>query len=986
MFSRMNPAIQGPRFLLAPLLLLFIGASIVQAQEETAKIYGSVTDPEGERLPGVAIALDGPGAEQIQISDKAGNFRFLDLDPGQWSLEASLDGFSTIAVTRIDTRAGRSVTLAIELPREVQEVITVTSESPLLDERKVSRGSILSQLDLEVLPTARDPWAVLNQAPGVLLDRVNVGGNESAQQSVFVAPGAEDADNNYLRDGVEITDSWASANSPTYYDFDQFAQFELSVGGTEITKLTPGVSINMVTKRGTNQFRGTSRFLLTDASGYFGILEQGEPRLDESELGEGQDEAVTGNRTDRIREYGFDAGGPALRDRVWLWAAWGVTETRIFAANGQPQEFRLENVALKLDAQPTSANSLLASWSTGNKTAAARGAGPTRSDAASWSQRGPTDIWKLEDTHIFSTAWFLSASWSEVDGGFALAAKGGVGPDAPEVLLDSDGVWKQNYFSSRDERPSRILQADGNYFTSGGRVSHELEFGARYRSFDYVSTLVWPGRQLIHYAGNNFGDLPDELDFFDAARNGEAPGALETYSCWLQDTISVGDWTLSAGLRWDLQEAENGPARAAPNPAFPDILPGLEYPGDDAGGFDWQTVSPRLGATHALGDERMTLLRASYSRFAQQLNGNYPRFVNPVGWAYAYFYFFDSNDNNIWDGPDVDGDPVFYGGLGYDPANPAAVDSPNQIDPGLDAPPTDELILAVQHSPRPEFVIGADLTYRRAGNLLEERQLIRQEDGNRRTVLDTDFRLDQTVTGQLPDGTPYAVDFYALSSALQDTGGYLLINGDRRRDYLGITISATKRLTRRWMLRGYLNYGQGEWAIPTSFYRYRDPTDAAGAIRSFSQSSQDNDGDISFGNGRSLMQSDWSFNLNGMVQVAPERPWGFNLSGNLYGRQGYPLPYYLRQAGSDGIRREADAVSASDQFRLEDLLTLDLRLEKELAATGQVALTFGLDAFNLLNANTVLRRELQLTGARPDYVNETLSPRIFRVGVRINWR
>ena len=56
-----------------------------------------------------------------------------------------------------------------------------------------------------------------------------------------------------------------------------------------------------------------------------------------------------------------------------------------------------------------------------------------------------------------------------------------------------------------------------------------------------------------------------------------------------------------------------------------------------------------------------------------------------------------------------------------------------------------------------------------------------------------------------------------------------------------------------------------------------------------------------------------------------------------------------------------------------------------MAATGQVAITFGVDTFNRLDANTILRRELQLTGARPDYMDEPLSPRIYRLGVRINW-
>lgn len=61
-------------------------------------------------------------------------------------------------------------------------------EEPLLDERKIRTGSTVSQVELEEIPTARDPWVILQNVPGVQLDRINVGGNESGQQSVFLGP------------------------------------------------------------------------------------------------------------------------------------------------------------------------------------------------------------------------------------------------------------------------------------------------------------------------------------------------------------------------------------------------------------------------------------------------------------------------------------------------------------------------------------------------------------------------------------------------------------------------------------------------------------------------------------------------------------------------------------------------------------------------------------------------------------------------------
>ncbi len=75
----------------------------------------------------------------------------------------------------------------------IEDTITVTAESPLLDERRLSMGAVATEVDLAEIPTARDPWAVLQSTPGVLVDRVNVGGNEGGQQAGFVGPGPDGA-------------------------------------------------------------------------------------------------------------------------------------------------------------------------------------------------------------------------------------------------------------------------------------------------------------------------------------------------------------------------------------------------------------------------------------------------------------------------------------------------------------------------------------------------------------------------------------------------------------------------------------------------------------------------------------------------------------------------------------------------------------------------------------------------------------------------
>ena len=74
---------------------------------------------------------------------------------------------------------------------------------------------------------------------------------------------------------------------------------------------------------------------------------------------------------------------------------------------------------------------------------------------------------------------------------------------------------------------------------------------------------------------------------------------------------------------------------------------------------------------------------------------------------------------------------------------------------------------------------------------------------------------------------------------------------------------------------------------------FDDPTDASPIDSGGLRGAFDNDGDLFAERGGNLtvLQSDWSFNVVGLVQIAPERRWGFDLGGNVRGRQGYPLPF-----------------------------------------------------------------------------------------------
>jgi hypothetical protein len=966
-------------------LVLLLGSGPALAQQQAGNVYGVVSDDQGSRLPGVTVTLTGGGAPRVQVTDAQGHFRFLGLQPGRYSLTAQLEGFSAVDFPNVQVNIGRNTDLEVTMNAAVEETITVTAESPLLDERKIAAGTTVSQIELEKIPTARDPWSILTQSAGVVSDRINVGGNESGQQAVFGVGGQSSAENTFAVDGVVITDMAAVGSSPTYYDFDQFEEMQVSTGGSDITAITGGVTMNLVTKRGTNEPRGSARYFLTDSDKMLGLFEEADPDFAD-ELAPGQTRLQSGNRINEILDYGFEAGGPIVQDRLWMWGSYGRNDIKQFVATGAADNTLLENFALKLNGQLATNNSAVGSFNRGDKIKTGRNAGPTRPPETTWNQTGPTELWKAEDTHIFSSSLYVTGLFSYVDGGFALDSVG-----STEAVWDQTGVWRNSYFSGGDDRNTTNYQVDGSYFFSTGNLDHELKFGTSFREFEQSGVFAPKGgRSVVNIAFENWGDpadVPGNVEVLEATRQGEAPVISEYTALWLQDTLTMGNLTFTGGLRYDKQEGKNeaAPVSAHPLPEIATILPGLNFPGNEAG-FEWETISPRLGVTYALGEQRQTLLRASYARFAEQLQSGDISRLNPVGTAYAYFYFTDANGNFVYDAGDTLGDLVDW--RGFDPDNPTSISVPNRNDPNLEPQLTDELIVGVEHALLPELVVGVQGTYRQITDILGTRLL--KADGS--FITRNDYVFSRNITGTLPDGSSFSVPFFELTPQANAarTGGRLLTNTGLEREYSGVNLNFTKRLSNRWMARGYVNWAEATWNIDDGDLFFDDPTDTLGG-QTADTVGADNDGDVyaeqSAGSGAKgdvYLQSTWSANLNGMYQVAPDRPWGFNLAANLFAREGNPLPYFVNASGLGGSKNVQ--VSGFDQFRTDDIFTVDLRLEKDLAFADNLGATISIDAFNVLNENYVLQRERQLNGARANFLDETLSPRIYRLGFRLNWR
>ena len=294
------------------------------------------------------------------------------------------------------------------------------------------------------------------------------------------------------------------------------------------------------------------------------------------------------------------------------------------------------------------------------------------------------------------------------------------------------------------------------------------------------------------------------------------------------------------------------------------------------------------------------------------------------------------------------------------------------------------MLISVEHAFLPELVASVGITTRNIDKVVEAWAYVEEPNGNRRLVSGGDFARALTITGSLPRGAgSYSVPVYDWTNGVTPHIGSHLTNGVRSRDYLGYTVSLTKRLADRWMARGFFQYGNAEWNVPNSHFDRANRTHYAGG--------GNKDGDLymtpSSGSGkvRAISSSTWSYNLNGLYQVAPDRGWGFNVSANFTGRQGTPIGYY----DSVGLSQGASSVSVLadfDSVRLNDVNMIDLRLEKEFSLSSPVNLTFGIDIFNLTNQGTGLSYLQRVDLASGGNLADNIAPRIYRMSVRLSWR
>jgi hypothetical protein len=964
------------KVILAGFLAVLLAAPAL-AQVQGGNIAGTVKDEQGGVLPGVTVTLSGTDRTTVFITEANGQYRFLNLPPGTYRLAFEITGFTARTLSDIGLRVGANIDLPVTMSvAAVSETVTVSGTTPVVDTKAMGTATNFTQAELSAVPTSRDPWALLRTVPGVMVDRVNIAGNETGQQSNFMSKGTRPQDAVWTLDGVVVTDMSAYGGSPTYFNYDNFDEIQVSTSGQDIRQPTGGVGLNFVVKRGTNQFRGGFR-------GYFTGEGLEWANVPEELVNQGVT-ADTADHNKQITDYGFDIGGPILKDKAWFYASWASQDIRLVRYAGQQiDRTLLDTINVKGNWQATQKDLISVLWFLGAKEKYGRAVGQSgitfEADTATWNQTGvytegwPHGLLKIEDNRMFASNFFVSARYASYNTGFGLIPRGGLDMEggASQVTGQSYGSYQQVEYL----RPQHTIGADANYFATMLGASHEMKFGGGWRRNEQTVRQVWPGNMI--YAQQYAVDNSTAFVY----REGVGTDRIEFFNLYVGDTISKGRVTIDLGLRYDRQGGEALPSATQANKAFPELVPGISFDGYEAP-FTWNTWAPRAGLTMGLDEGNRTVARASFSRYAGQLLTGIVGFSNPSASAgFAEYRWVDTNGDHLAQAGEVVTNlpPISFGG-GFNPANPTGVTSANQIDPNLKAPITTSVVAGIDRELAPNVGLQVSYSYTRTtdqnGNF--QSSFYRPWVG----LTEADYIAGPVVSGTLPDGTAYSVPTYypnAVKVAANGNSRILSTWPGFVSDYHGLEVQFVKRMANRWMARvgaawnnARESYGDSPWndlgnPTPTDLNPLQDG--GPYVVRSGGSGS----GDI-------FIHAKWQFNANAVYVF----PWDIEVGANVFGRQGYPFPVYRTAGlGRDGTVRVLVSPEI-DTYRLANLWNTDVRAAKSFTV-GRMKAQIVADLFNLFNANTELVRNRNAGSTSFRSLAQNLSPRIIRFGLKVQF-
>lgn len=804
--------------------VLVILPSAVYAQ---ASIAGVVRDTSGAVLPGVSVEAASPALiEKVRavVTDGTGQYRIENLRPGTYTLSFTLPGFNTVKREGIELSGSFTATVNADMRvGALEETITVTGETPIVDVQSTVRQRVLNQELIDSIPSGRVPAFMMAMLPGVTTTRADVGGiiGDGSNRGSVQVHGNGDA--RILINGVSNYKTSGSTAAHGAYNIAAYQEVAVDTSGTGAEQKEGGLRLNMIPRDGGNTFRGT----------FYGTF---------------ANEGMQGsNFTQKLKDAGLPTpsnikalwdvnpafGGPIKRDKVWFHTAARYLGAESYVSNffnknaGDPNawtyepdltrrgsdENTLKNVNARITWQATSKNKLAFTYDPSIICDCPRRLGETRTPEANLNNNvnnKPERQTSADWTSTATNRLLLEASILNRDSFSDRPDVNFLFPTQPAVKLaavqeQSTGLTYRATADAHDQKSNiTFWRATLSYITG----AHSLKVGYNWGS-GLDDSLSYAIDAPVRYRFNN--GVPNRITLF-ANPYPTITNLDSDQGMFVQDKWTVKRLTVSGGLRYDYFHDSFPETRVGPGPFVPNrnlVLPAAD-------GVRWHELEPRAGAVLDMFGNGKTALKVSVNRYlaALAVDSIFGDLMAPVSRLVTTTNrsWRDANNNYV---PDCDlANPVSNGECG-------AMDNPDFGTPRLGVTYDPQLLkgwgkrdynwqfaLGVQREVLPRTSL--DVSYFRTwwGNfVVTDDRAIGPED------FDT-FSITAPSDARLPDGGGYAIGGVRNikpGAFGRSADGFLTFAdkyGKQSRHFDGVDTSFTARPGHGLMLQGGTSTGR----------------------------------------------------------------------------------------------------------------------------------------------------------------------------------
>lgn len=954
------------RIIAVGLSLFLAGISapaFAQVSATTGAINGKVSDATGGVLPGVTVTITSPGMQgnRTDITETDGNYRFPAVPPGEFKITFELAGFGTVVREGVRVGLGFTATINTELKvASLQETVTVTGASPVVDVTSTTTATNFSQEKLASLPNARDFWTVLAAAPAIVLTRIDVGGSAAGTQTGYAVYDTKQDQHRPMVEGIVNTEGTGGAGF--YYDYGAIDEVAVQTKGHTAEMPWPGVWSNFIAKSGGNEYHGKI---------YMDYQNKGvqATNIDDSATflcPGGRCGALQPSDLNRLESYydlNGDVGGYIKKDKIWWYGSLRDQNVKVLLPNFPVKAFEtgLRNITGKGTYAISEGNKLTAYATWGQKSQPNRldtfavGATAARHTSAdsTWNQNYWAHTYKVGYDSVLSDQTFF-----EVRGGqFRYIWPNTRYSESPAFQDIGNQLVSGGNRDGWFRTPSRN-QVSGSmtHFVSGMGGDHSFKVGGEWFRETFtdergIGTNGSTPGDVLHILNNG---VPSEVYLFASPSISEQ--GLLTLGAYVQDSWRVNSrLTFNIGLRFD---------------SYKSFLP--EQEGPPVGKFNTTQLTfaeignvktfnhpvPRLGMVFDVTGEGRTVIKANYGQYYWNPGTGFGSDTNnnPADW-YRRYRWTDTNGNGTYNAGEEGVIIAQRGG-----AATAFLDS------NIKNTRTDEVSAWIEHELVPGLALAGGYVYRSIDNF---RVLVNENRPISAYNVPTTIRDPgkDGVLGNADDG-PGFPGFNLSAAALALPVRNVTTNLPGSGEYQTIEFSATKRQAGKWSLQG---------SFSKRWNKDQDTGYFGQNLRALSTPSTPND--LINTNGGRYEFAMMTMKINGSYDA----PHGIRITPALRYQQGQPFGRTFLAGAANGINYGSQRILAEPitAQRQDNIAILDIRAEKFFTMNGNRLGVF-VDAYNLTNSNAA---QNIVWGSGTAYLQPVsiIGPAIMRFGAKFDW-